>query len=315
MSPQEPSRVDRKIWQCLTGPSFKIPKLNSQVFYFPLGHLEHACPTPNTETLSLINGYRPFIPCIVSGVDLFADRQTDEVFIKLILTPITNDYVHEPQEVREMEHGGDGLVFSGKTLTQSDANNGGAFSVPSECAKLIFPPLDLKSQMPSQELAVKDIHDDYVWNFRHTYRGSPKRHLITTNWSKFVDEKKLMGGDSLVLMKISKYKDKDEIFIGIRRHKFSAAAKITEKSVMEAAELADKNMSFEVIYYPTASHWCNFVVDAEVVKKALQINWQSGMRVKLCLKSDESSKRSSIFQGTVSALSDPSHHPWRMLQV
>jgi len=312
MDPQEPTCVDRKIWQCLAGPSVKIPKLNSQVFYFPPGHLEHACPSPNTETLSLINGYRPIIPCLVSHVDLLADRQTDEVFVKLILTPITNDSVHEPQEpeVCENEHGGDGLVFSGKTLTQSDANNGGAFSVPSECAKLIFPPLDLQSQMPSQVLAVKDIHN-FVWNFRHTYRGSPKRHLITTNWSKFVDTKKIIGGDSLVLMKNSE----DKIFIGIRRHKFSAAAKITEKSVMEAAELADKNMTFEVIYYPTASHWCNFVVDAEVVKKAMQINWVSGMRVKLCLKTDESSKRSSIFQGTVSALSDPSHHPWRMLQV
>jgi len=312
MSPPQPTRVKPKIWRCCAGHSVKIPKLHSKVYYFPQGHLEHACPnSPNTETLSLLDGHRPFNPCIVSAVDYLADPHTDEVFIKLLLTPITDGCVHEPPtEVREDEPKGDELVSSGKTLTLSDANNGGAFSVPRSCATSIFPPLDLETKQPTQELPITDLHGK-VWEFRHVFRGTPLRHLITTNWSKFVDTKKLVCGDSVIFMK---KKSSGDIFVGIRRDTKFGAAKITKNSVMEAVELANKNIAFEVVYYPTVEGFCDFVVDAKVVEDAMKINWNCGMRIKFSLKNEDSSKRWSVFKGTISALSAP-NRPWRMLEV
>ncbi|GAU36661.1 hypothetical protein TSUD_213160 [Trifolium subterraneum] len=198
------------------------------------------------------------------------------------------------------------VVSSFKTLTRSDSNNGGAFSVPRGCANKIFPPLDLKAKpAPFQELSCTDVHGE-VWKFRHIYSGAPQRHLITSGWSKFVDKKKLVVGDSLVFLKNST----GRIFIGIRRKlDASRSGKIKEKAVIEAAELAEKNKAFEIVYYPTVGDGDNFVVDANVVEDAMKINWNCGMRVKLPLKNDVSSK------GTISNLYASSNHPWRMLQV
>ncbi|XP_045829271.1 auxin response factor 17-like [Trifolium pratense] len=312
MALEQPSRVDPKIWQSCAGDTVKIPKLHSKVYYFPLGHLEHANPTPNTESLSLINSYRPFIPCIISSVDLLADPQTDEVFTKLLLTPVIDGSTVEPFEVHDDDDGGDDdVVSSGKTLSQSDANNGGAFSVPSKCAKLIFPPLDLEAKLPTQELSIADVHGN-VWEFRHVYRGNPKRHMFTHNWSQFVDKKKLVGGDSLLFMKNSA----GEIYVGIRRVKKFATPAVMQKKesvVIEAVKLAEKNEAFEVVYYPTADDGDNFVVDANVVEDAMKINWNCGMRVKRSLNNDDSSI--SLQHGTITNLCAPSDRPWHMLQL
>ncbi|WJX64136.1 Arf17p [Trifolium repens] len=308
MALQQPSRVNPKIWQSVAG--IKIPKLGSKVYYFPLGHLEHANPTPNIESISLINSYRPFIPCIISSVDLLADPKTDEVFTKLLLTPVIDgSTVEPPPEVHDKDGGGN-VVYLGKTLSQSDANNGGAFSLPTECAKMIFPPLDLKEELPIQELSITDIHGA-IWEFRHVYRGNPKRNMFTHNWSRFVDKKKLVGGDSLVFMKNSA----GNIYVGIRRvKKFASAAVVQKKELvaMEAAKLAEKNEAFEVVYYPTAGD--NFVVDAKVVEDAMKINWNCGMRVKRSLNNDLESTI-KLQHGIITNISAHSNRPWRMLQV
>jgi hypothetical protein len=310
MFQQQPRRVDPKLWQSCAGDSIKIPKLHSKVYYFPLGHLEHANPSPNTQSLFLINHYRSFIPCIISAVDLLADPHTDEVFAKMLLTPITEGTIEPPDVLHEDQENNVEVVSSFKTLTRSDASNGGGFSVLRECADKIFPPLDLNAKpAPVQQLFFTDVHGE-EWKFRHIFSGFPLRNLITTGWSKFVDKKKLVVGDSLVFLKNSA----GRIFVGIRR-KFDASrsGKTTEKAVMEAVELAEKNKAFEVVYYPTVGVGDNFVVDAKVVEDAMKVNWNCGMRVKLPLKNDDSSKRTLI--GTISNLYNPSNRPWRMLEV
>ncbi|XP_051222922.1 auxin response factor 2 isoform X4 [Lolium perenne] len=52
-----------------------------------------------------------------------------------------------------------------KTLTTSDTNTHGGFSVPCHAAERVFPPLD------AQELIARDIHDN-EWKFRHIFRGN-----------------------------------------------------------------------------------------------------------------------------------------------
>ncbi|CAL5190138.1 unnamed protein product [Lathyrus oleraceus] len=312
MVQQQLDRVDPKIWQECAGDSVPLLKLNSKLYYFPRGHLEHACPNyPATQALSLIDRCRPFTLCVISDVDLYADSETDELVAKLLLTPVTDGSVVPSEAGGEVD--GDQILSCAKTLTQSDANNGGALSVPIKCATKIFPPLDYNTESPSQDVSVTDFHG-VVWNFRHVFSGTPKRHLITHGWSTFADHKKLVSGDIVVFVKNLAGK----ITLGLRRkNRFAAAANITEKVVMvtKAAELADKNTMFEVMYYPTSGGF-DFVMGTKVVEDALKIDWSPGMSVKYTVKTNgDTSKGCSVFHGTISTLSPPSFRPWRMLQV
>ncbi|KAL3522749.1 hypothetical protein ACH5RR_015583 [Cinchona calisaya] len=62
------------------------------------------------------------------------------------------------------------------------------FSVPHRAAEKVFPPLDFSQHPPAQELIARDLHDN-EWKFRHIFRGQPKKHLLTTDWSVFVSAK------------------------------------------------------------------------------------------------------------------------------
>lgn len=321
MSPPQPRCVNPKIWQRCAGAGVIIPKLHSKVYYFPKGHLEHACTSPNDHTINIINRYRPSIPCIISTVDLLADPYTDEVFAKLLLTPVTDGFIQEsPRDTDQEDKGDDNVVSFVKILTKSDSNNAIGFSVPRACADLILPKLEFEVPMRSQKIFVTDVQGE-VWNYNHTYHGKPKRHVLNNGWTLFVNKKKLVAGDSVVFMKNLAGK----VFVGIRRHmKFAAAEaaavpkeKLTEKTVIKAAELAEKSMAFEVVYYPSPN-WNDFVVDAKVVDEAIKINWESGMGVKLSLKNEESLRMRYVQpQGTISNVSNAlSNVPnWRMLQV
>ncbi|CAA3013103.1 auxin response factor 18-like [Olea europaea subsp. europaea] len=101
-----------------------------------------------------------------------------------------------------------------KTLTQSDANNGGGFSVPRYCAETFFPRLDYTADRPVQTILAKDVHG-VTWKLRHFYRGTPRLHLLTTGWSAFVNHKKLVAGDSIVFLRA----ENGDLCVGIRRAK------------------------------------------------------------------------------------------------
>jgi hypothetical protein len=167
--------------------------------------------------------------------------------------------------------------------------------------------------------------------------------LLTTGWSKFVNNKKLIAGDSVVFMRNLK----GEMFIGVRRAvRFNNSARwreqvsdsggdgkvkveegfsrswrgrLSQEAVVEAVERAAKGLPFEVVYYPRAGWYSDFVVRAEVVEAALCVFWTAGMRVKMAVETEDSS-RMTWFQGTVSGTGLPDcgawrGSPWRMLQV
>ncbi|OIW16582.1 hypothetical protein TanjilG_02788 [Lupinus angustifolius] len=330
-SPPLPSHVDREIWQACAGAAVQIPNVNSRVYYFPQGHLEHASPPLNPHySLSSLS----VVHCRVSNVQFLADPFSDEVFAKILLEPVSNRFANDSHN----EVGGDGgkVVSFAKILTPSDANNGGGFSVPRFCADSVLPPLNFEADPPLQILNVTDVHGK-VWQFRHIYRGTPRRHLLTSGWSKFLTLKKLVAGDSVIFMKNSK----GLVFVGIRRvFQFSGTEKnradeeeeegdsggywrrgrkkVTVKAVAEVAEAAAQGMPFEVVHYPSAG-WSDFVVKAEVVEEAMRGAWGHGMRVKMTMETEDSS-RMTWFQGTVTSASVPDNgpwrgSPWRMLQV
>ncbi|GMH00296.1 hypothetical protein Nepgr_002135 [Nepenthes gracilis] len=360
--------VDPSIWRACAGTSVQIPAIHSRVYYFPQGHMEQSANPLSLSPFYPLLTAKPSTLCRIIEVLFLANHDTDEVFAKIRLEPINassnNGLICEPSAATANQQGvegeGDlenGVISFAKILTPSDANNGGGFSVPRFCADSIFPPLDYAADPPVQTIKIRDVHGE-SWDFRHIYRGTPKRHLLTTGWSKFVNSKKLIAGESVVFIK---NKMSNELFVGVRRAVKSNGAlgiarwaphyaslgpgrakmeesggggirgeeregifsrdgsgRVSLESVVEAADLAAHGSPFEVVYYPRAGS-PDFLVAAEKVEQALSVYWSTGMRVRMAMETEDSS-RMTWFQGTVSSVVIPDSglwwgSPWRMLQV
>ncbi|KAK9124252.1 hypothetical protein Sjap_013854 [Stephania japonica] len=342
--------LDSQFWHACAGGMVQIPPVNSKVYYFPQGHAEHT-----HGSLDFGNSRIPaLVLCHVVAVKFMADPESDDVFAKIRLVPLKNDEpgfdgegvygIEEEQQQQQQK-----VASFAKTLTQSDANNGGGFSVPRYCAETIFPRLDFSADPPVQTVLAKDVHGQ-VWKFRHIYRGTPRRHLLTTGWSAFVNQKKLVAGDSIVFLRA----ENGDLCVGIRRAKrggcgdglessgwnvstancvspykgfsallrgdenkptrdigggFRGRARVRPESVVEAAKLAANGQPFEVVYYPSAST-PEFCVKAPAVRTALRIKWCPGMRFKMAFETEDSS-RISWFMGTISSVqvADPIRWP------
>lgn len=360
------AEIDFSIWKAIAGSSVKVPSPGSRVYYFPEGHAEHinnfnsfSISSSSTAIVSPV-GLQPFYPCRVVRVQFLADPQSEQVVAKMLLLPGHGNDDGDMRDanfaIKELHGEGKGevveadksdvLSFS-KILTPSDANNGGGFSVPRFCADSIFPPLDFDAEPPVQNLFITDTSGK-VFEFRHIYRGTPRRHLLTTGWSKFVNSKKLVAGDSVVFMR---KKTTGKLFVGVRRalkgsgetsSRWSFAAigagtvmldqnginnvgnaqgfwgSVKGKPVLQAVEMATKGMAFEVLYYPRPG-WADFVVNAEMVECSMNVQWNAGMRIKMSMETEDSS-RMTWSHGTVLSIHDPDNglcrgFPWRMLQA
>ncbi|XP_031285291.1 auxin response factor 18 [Pistacia vera] len=209
--------IDPQLWHACAGSMVQIPPLNSMVFYFPQGHAEHAFGPVNfpSSTTPIL----PLILCRVASLKFLADSETDEVYAKIRLVPLPGSELDFEDNSLSLNSVGSDTESEkpasfAKTLTQSDANNGGGFSVPRYCAETIFPRLDYSADPPVQTVVAKDVHGE-TWKFRHIYRGTPRRHLLTTGWSTFVNQKKLVAGDSIVFLRAQN----GDLCVGIRRAK------------------------------------------------------------------------------------------------
>ena len=304
------SAPDRSVWEACAGISGKTPKIGSLVYYFPRGHMEQASALPDSSSL---NSVRACYLCKVREIQLLSNEDTDDVYSELGLDPTEDsESVNEPVGEEEIT-----ILSFAKVLTPSDANNGGGFSVPRFCADSIFPKLDYSVEPPSQLLNVRDLRGR-VWEFRHIFRGTPRRHLLTTGWSRFVNSKRLIAGDSVIFMK----NKCGEVFVGLRRNSQSLGfkrnfrAKISPGDVIKAVKLAENGQPFTVIYYPNSS-FSNFVVEKGAVENAARVPWSVGLRVKMSVESEDPLKNTWL-QGTVSFIRHPSsfnYSPWRSLEV
>jgi hypothetical protein len=205
--------LDSQLWHACAGAMVQMPPLNTKVFYFPQGHAEHAHGKVDFNKTRV----PPLIPCRISAMKYMADPETDEVYVKMRLTPLREKELDLEEDCFFGNNGLEGQekpTSFAKTLTQSDANNGGGFSVPRYCAETIFPRLDYSAEPPVQTIIAKDMHGQ-CWKFRHIYRGTPRRHLLTTGWSNFVNHKKLVAGDSIVFLRA----ENGDLCVGIRRAK------------------------------------------------------------------------------------------------
>jgi hypothetical protein len=296
-------------------------------------------------------------------VQHLADPLTDEVFARIRLQPDdpSHPYRFPPPPDPSSDHSSSDHSSAlsspssfAKTLTPSDANNGGGFSVPRYCAETIFPRLDYRAEPPIQIVAARDAHGA-LWRFRHIYRGTPRRHLLTTGWSSFVSHKRLVAGDAVVFVRSSTGAGSagEELCIGIRRLSWAApggGARVKPTAAaaaagqdggrfhtwrttpghadfLEALASASSGRPFEALYFPrrsptpsrSSSSSDAFCVDARAVHASLRHPWSPGMRFKMAVETEDAS-RVSWFMGTVAKVQDADpilwpNSPWKMLQV
>ncbi|RLN05583.1 auxin response factor 21-like [Panicum miliaceum] len=323
------TKVNQELWYACAGPLVTLPPAGSLVVYFPQGHSEQVAASMRKDADAKIPSY-PNLPskliCILSSVTMHADPDTDEVYARMTLQPVSNVTQCDKETLLASElalkQTRPQTEFFCKTLTASDTSTHGGFSVPRRAAERIFPHLDLSMQPPAQELQARDLHDS-IWTFRHIFRGQPKRHLLTTGWSLFVSGKRLLAGDSVLFIRDAR----QQLLLGIRRANRQPAnlssSVLSSDSmhigILAAAAHAEANNSqFTVFYNPRASP-SEFVIPFIKYQKAVYSNQLSlGMRFRMMFETEESGTRR--YMGTITGISDMDplrwkNSQWRNIQV
>ncbi|CAA6665752.1 unnamed protein product [Spirodela intermedia] len=231
-----------ELWRACAGPLVEVPRLGSRVYYFPQGHMEQLQASTNQELDQKIPLFNlpTKILCRVVNVLLRAEPETDEVFAQITLQPEQDQTEPSSPDQCSPELPRPSVNSFVKILTASDTSTHGGFSVLRKHASECLPPLDMTQQIPTQELATKDLHG-FEWRFKHIFRGQPRRHLLTTGWSTFVSSKRLVAGDAFVFMR----GEKGELRVGVRRL-------ARQQSTMPTSVISSQSMHLGVL--ATASH-------------------------------------------------------------
>ncbi|CAN4122954.1 unnamed protein product [Withania somnifera] len=317
--------INSELWHACAGPLVTLPQVGSLVYYFPQGHSEQVAVSTNRTATSQIPNYPNLasqLLCQVHNVTLHADKDTDEIYAQMSLQPLNSERDVFPIPDFGLKPNKHPTEFFCKTLTASDTSTHGGFSVPRRAAEKLFPPLDYSMQPPTQELVVRDLHDN-TWTFRHIYRGQPKRHLLTTGWSMFVGAKRLRAGDSVLFIR----DEKSQLLLGVRRanrQQTSLPSSVLSADSMHigvlaaAAHAAANRSTFTIFYNPRACP-SEFVIPLVKYRKSVYSTQLSvGMRFGMMFETEESGKRR--YMGTIGGISDldPLRWPgskWRCLQV
>ncbi|XP_042453577.1 auxin response factor 15-like isoform X2 [Zingiber officinale] len=324
-----------ELWHACAGPRIWLPKKGSLVVYLPQGHIEQLEDLDGGDDGGRGGICRgdlpPHVFCRVVDLKLHADTVTDEVYAELCLFAESEAFEqrlkkgevedNEAEESVELASRPSIPHMFCKTLTASDTSTHGGFSVPRRAAEDCFPPLDYKLQRPSQELVAKDLHGT-EWRFRHIYRGQPRRHLLTTGWSAFVNRKKLILGDAVLFLR----GNDGELRLGIRRAtQFKSSTNssthtsrnlnLTTLPVVANAVSARK--VFHVYYDPRGSS-SDFIVPYWKFVKSFKNPVSVGARFRMICESEDARDRRST--GLITGINevDPVRWPgskWRCLSV
>ncbi|XP_022724470.1 auxin response factor 3-like isoform X2 [Durio zibethinus] len=322
------SSVCLELWHACAGPLISLPKRGSVVVYFPQGHLEQVS---DFSGVAAAYDLPPHVICRVVDVKLHAEGATDEVYSQVSLVPESEQIEQKLQE-RKTEAAGEDEdaevdiksttphMFC-KTLTASDTSTHGGFSVPRRAAEDCFPPLDYNQQRPSQELVAKDLHG-LEWRFRHIYRGQPRRHLLTTGWSAFVNKKKLVSGDAVLFLR----GEDGELRLGIRRvtqikngtsFPSLCSQQLNSSTFVDVVHAISMKSVFSIYYNPRASS-SEFIIPLHKFWKSLDHSFSIGMRFKMRFETEDAVERR--YTGLVTGIGDmdPVRWPgskWRCLLV
>ncbi|XP_019094802.1 PREDICTED: putative auxin response factor 14 isoform X3 [Camelina sativa] len=205
------SYIYEQLWNLCAGPLCNLPKLGDKVYYFPQGHIEFVEASTREELNQIQQNFDipSKLQCHVIAIHRKVEKNTDQIYAEITLMPDTTQVIIPTQNDSNDRPK---INFFKKILTASDTSTHGGLSVPKRDATECLPPLDMSLPVPTQEFLTKDLHGN-EWRFKHSFRGTPRRHLITTGWSAFVTTKKLVAGDVLVFVR----GENGELRVGIRR--------------------------------------------------------------------------------------------------
>ncbi|KAG2303351.1 hypothetical protein Bca4012_062115 [Brassica carinata] len=318
--------INSELWHACAGPLVCLPQVGSLVYYFSQGHSEQVAVSTRRSATTQVPNY-PNLPsqlmCQVHNVTLHADKDSDEIYAQMSLQPVHSERdVFPVPDFGLLNRSKHPAEFFCKTLTASDTSTHGGFSVPRRAAEKLFPQLDYTAQPPTQELVVRDLHEN-TWTFRHIYRGQPKRHLLTTGWSLFVGSKRLRAGDSVLFIR----DEKSQLKVGVRRANRQQTALPSSVlsadsmhiGVLAAAAHATANRTPFLIFYNPRACPAEFVIPLAKYRKAICGSQLSvGMRFGMMFETEDSGKRR--YMGTIVGISDLdplrwSGSKWRNLQV
>ncbi|CAN6327614.1 unnamed protein product [Urochloa humidicola] len=320
-----------ELWHACAGAGVALPRRGSAVVYLPQAHLAAGgCSGGEVPLGAAAPPLPPHVACRVVDVELCADAATDEVYARLALVAEgqmfgrnIHDGETEEKNCEMDDTDGEKKLRTShmfcKTLTASDTSTHGGFSVPRRAAEDCFPPLDYELVRPSQELIAKDLHG-LKWSFRHIYRGQPRRHLLTTGWSSFVNMKKLVSGDAVLFLR----GNDGELRMGVRRavplkNEALEAANSTDSKQRTLSAVASslENRSIFHICFDPRTVASEFIVPLYKFAKSSNYPLSVGMRFKVGCGDEDANQRSC---GLISGISevDPIRWPgskWRCILV
>ncbi|CAI5537586.1 unnamed protein product, partial [Closterium sp. Naga37s-1] len=302
--------------------------------------------------------------CRLESVVLQIDVETHELLATMQLQPIQEAEAAEEQARAACA----GAAASGsrvlyarteqdrvccKRLSTSDTSTHGGFSIPRKAAEACLPHLDMTQSVPSQRITATDVLGNQ-WLFRHVYRGTPKRHLLTTGWSALSATWGLAAGDRIVFLR----NRHGALKVAVRRSEAAMAALQAQRQARHAqrcsldvdhvgdpaamapaaaspglAEVASadavlaaaarcysRRTAFSVTFHPWVSASTPFVIPLPDFTRGLHVKaaLQPGSEVRLTLETDDLATRR--LRGTVLSL----HHspsatwpssPWRSVQI
>ncbi|OIV97014.1 hypothetical protein TanjilG_03588 [Lupinus angustifolius] len=304
----------RELWYACAGPLVTVPRERELVFYFPQGHIEQVEASTNqvAEQQMPVYDLPSKILCRIMNVQLKAEPDTDEVFAQVTLLPESNQDVNAVEKEPPPPPPARFHVHSFcKTLTASDTSTHGGFSVLRRHADECLPPLDMTKQPPTQELVAKDLHSN-EWQFRHIFRGQPRRHLLQSGWSVFVSSKRLVAGDAFIFLR----GENGELRVGVRRamrQQGNVPSSVISSHSMNLGVLAtawhaiSTGTMFTVYYKPRTSP-AEFIVPYNQYMESLKNRYTIGMRFKMRFEGEEAPEQR--FTGTVVGIEDSDSKKW-----
>ncbi|XP_076932521.1 auxin response factor 11-like [Bidens hawaiensis] len=310
----------KELWKSCAGPLVDMPKEGERVYYFPQGHIEQVEASMNETSTQEIPHFElnSKILCHVVNTHLLAERDTDEVYAQVTLLPTMDQRELTSRDPCLPEPARPGMHSFAKVLTASDTSTHGGFSVLRKHAQECLPALIMNQEAPSQDIEAFDLHGT-LWRFKHIFRGQPKRHLLTTGWSNFVTQKKLVTGDTLVFLRNENGHSRIGVRRQVRQHSSAPSSVISSQSMhlgvlATASQAVFSQSRFTIFYKPRT---VQFIVGVNKYLEGVNNGFSVGMRFQMRFEGDDLPERR--FTGTIVEVGDLSpqwvNSRWRSLQV
>ncbi|XP_021647084.2 auxin response factor 2 isoform X2 [Hevea brasiliensis] len=196
------------------------------------------------------------------------------------------------------------------------------FELPSKilCEVMNVYHMELSEEVPYQYLDATDLQGNN-WRFKHVFRGTPKRHLLTEGWKAFASSKKLAKGDVLNFLR----GETGPLLVGLKKlikqdtNGTPSVKSLKDKCVgtLSSAFMAIKfGTPFHFIYKPRENQ-SEFMVNVNKYLEAQNLNLPIGTRFSMRLEGEEvlEQRFTGHIVGSQDNVSSWAGSEWRSIKV